>query len=71
MKKPVFEIDNCVSCGICAQSCPLSCITLSLSAKQGKYRNLFPVVDHDSCIGCGRCADDCPMGCLEMEEHED
>ncbi|MGI6072222.1 MAG: 4Fe-4S binding protein [Lachnospiraceae bacterium] len=67
--KPIFDYENCVSCGVCAQSCPLSCIELSLMRKQGKYTNLFPEIsDIDKCISCSMCANDCPMGCIEMGE---
>lgn len=70
-KKPVFNISGCISCGICAQACPFSCIRLTLEGKQGKYRNVFPQLVSDKCIGCGACVSACPMQCIEMTGHDD
>ena len=48
-----FKItDECISCGACADACPVSCI----SEGDGKY-----VINADECIGCGSCADTCPV----------
>ena len=70
-KRPKFDYLNCVSCGICAQACPLSVLGMAKEGKAGKYRNLFPEPVKESCIGCGLCAKACPMGAIEMEERED
>ena len=51
--------DKCISCGACAASCPVSCITQG----DGKY-----VIDPNSCIGCGTCSGVCPVGAPEPEE---
>lgn len=45
--------DQCISCGACAASCPVSCI----SQGDTKY-----VIDQNTCIGCGTCAGVCPVG---------
>jgi len=44
--------DECISCGACAEACPVSAI----SEGEGKY-----VIDADSCISCGACAESCPV----------
>ncbi len=67
-KQPVFEYLSCVSCGICAQACPVSALNMVREGLSGKYRNLFPELREDRCIGCGRCADSCPMESIRMEE---
>ena len=67
-KHPVFDYTDCVSCGICAQTCPLSCLTMTRSGKQGKYKNVFPALAGDGCIGCGLCAKSCPMDVVTMAE---
>ncbi len=67
-KIPAFALKDCVSCGICAQACPVSSLSMTLEGKQGKYPNVFPALDALSCIGCGRCAESCPMGVIHMEE---
>lgn len=44
--------DACVSCGTCADTCPLGII----SEGDGKY-----VIDADQCVSCGSCAAACPV----------
>ena len=45
--------DDCISCGACADACPVSCI----SEGDSKY-----VIDADSCLSCGACAGTWPVG---------
>ena len=40
--------DACVSCGSCAEQCPVEAI----SEGDGKY-----VIDPDVCVSCGSCAE--------------
>ncbi len=47
--------DACDSCGVCADACPLSCI----SEGDDKY-----VIDADSCVDCGTCAGECPNSAI-------
>ncbi len=44
--------DACVSCGACAEACPVSAI----SAGDTQYE-----IDADTCISCGACASTCPV----------
>ena len=54
-----FKIsDECISCGACADGCPVSCI----SEGADKY-----VINADECISCGNCADVCPVGAPSEE----
>lgn len=50
--------DECLSCGACADTCPVSAI----SAGDTKY-----VVDADVCIDCGACEEGCPVGAIKGE----
>ena len=68
MKRPAFEYGKCISCGMCTQECPFSCLSMTLEGKSGKYKNVFPEVTREGCIGCGRCASICPMYVITMEE---
>lgn len=54
-----FKItDACLSCGACAENCPVSAI----SEGDNQY-----VIDADSCLSCGACASDCPVGAIVEE----
>ncbi len=67
-KQPAFDYLLCVSCGICAQSCPVSALPMQKEGKSGKYRNLFPELNPERCIGCGQCARACPMNAIRLRE---
>lgn len=47
--------DQCVSCGSCAEGCPVGAIS------QGDTQY---VIDADLCVECGACADTCPMSAI-------
>ena len=49
--------DACLSCGACAQGCPMEAITEG----PDKY-----VIDPEKCIDCGACADTCPVSAPEQ-----
>lgn len=51
--------DECVSCGACAETCPVNAI----SEGDTKY-----VVDPDVCIDCGACEGVCPTGAVHPAE---
>lgn len=48
---------NCISCGACVDTCPVSAITLEDQA----------VVDAGACIDCGACEGACPVGAIKPE----
>ena len=49
--------DACISCGACADVCPVSAI----SEGDAAY-----VIDDSACIVCGACADTCPVAAPEQ-----
>ncbi len=52
LNKAIRILPFCKGCGICAQTCPGSCITMV----DGK-----PQIDHTNCVLCGYCAAKCPQ----------
>ncbi|MBR6230702.1 MAG: 4Fe-4S binding protein [Lachnospiraceae bacterium] len=46
-----INADDCVSCGTCAEECPVEAI----SQGEDSY-----VIDEDACLSCGSCAGACP-----------
>ena len=45
--------DSCISCGACADVCPIAAITEG----ENQY-----VIDAETFISCGACAGTCPVG---------
>ena len=50
--------DACVSCGACAEACPVEAI----SQGDSQY-----VIDADTCVDCGSCAANCPNEAIVAE----
>ena len=50
--------DTCISCGACAEACPVEAI------KEGES---IYVIDKDLCVSCGACAETCPVEAPEEE----
>ena len=50
--------DACVSCGSCAENCPVEAI----SQGDSQY-----VIDADACVDCGACAANCSTEAIVAE----
>lgn len=57
MSHPDINVDQCVSCGECVETCPTGVLELGDESAV--------VVDEDSCIACAACMDACPAGAIE------
>ena len=57
--KQVYDIDLCISCGLCSRDCPAKAI--EMVEIDGKRRPLFHL---DQCIFCYQCAESCPRNAI-------
>ncbi len=61
--KQVFDINLCVSCGLCSRDCPAKAI--EMVNVDGKRR---PLIHLDMCIFCYQCAESCPRNAIKSSE---
>ncbi len=66
-----FEIDKCMSCGLCSRVCPNRAIELVEVQKKDKekYPKTYPRIDLGKCCFCGLCEDICPTGALKLTKN--
>lgn len=62
IKKPEFDHDKCVSCGLCISYCPEAALNPRADGK--------PVIDLRFCKGCGICSFECPAKAITMVEEK-
>jgi pyruvate ferredoxin oxidoreductase delta subunit len=62
-KRPLWENEKCIKCGICYIYCPEGCIT--------EQEDGFFVANLDYCKGCGICAHECWPGAIKMVNEEE
>jgi formate hydrogenlyase subunit 6/NADH:ubiquinone oxidoreductase subunit I len=55
-----FDIEKCISCGLCSRDCPSNAIEMVMV--EGKKRPLFHL---DRCIFCYQCADSCATNAIQ------
>ena len=54
------QIENCGSCQMCMDSCPICAVEYPRRARGGRYRRDDVVTWLASCAGCGMCEQSCP-----------
>jgi len=66
-----FDIDNCISCGLCSKICPNRAIEMiELSAQyKDKYPKKYPKIDLGKCCFCGLCEDICSKNALILTKN--
>jgi formate hydrogenlyase subunit 6/NADH:ubiquinone oxidoreductase subunit I len=61
--KQVYDIDLCISCGLCSRDCPAKAI--EMVEVEGKRRPLFHL---DLCIFCYQCSESCPRNAIKSSK---
>ena len=56
---------DCCGCGLCAQNCPVQCITM----KADEEGFMYPLIDAGKCIDCGACVRGC-IGKIESSTND-
>ncbi len=66
-----YNIDNCISCGLCAKICPNCAIEMVKVSKtvEQKYPKKYPQIDLGKCCFCGLCEDICPKDSLHLTKN--
>jgi formate hydrogenlyase subunit 6/NADH:ubiquinone oxidoreductase subunit I len=64
--KPVINLKKCISCGLCINICPVSCLKLEYQAKPGAQEGYPILTKVNDCISCQFCESICPVEAIEM-----
>ncbi len=66
-----YEVEKCISCGLCAKICPNRAIEMIGATKENKekYPKQYPKIDLGKCCFCGLCQDICPTDALKLTKN--
>lgn len=62
--RPRMDVQKCVGCGVCVQSCPRHVIEIR-QTKQGKRA----IIDDSGCIRCFCCQELCPLHAVHIKQN--
>ena len=66
-----YDIDKCISCGLCERICPNRAIEMVDAPEDHKedYPKRYPRIDLGKCCFCGLCQDICPTGAITLSKN--
>lgn len=66
-----YDMDKCISCGLCAKICPNRAIEMVEASKEDKdiYSKTYPKIDLGKCCFCGLCEDICPKDAIKLTKN--
>lgn len=66
-----YDIDKCISCGLCAKICPNRAIEMVEATEEYKerYPKKYPKIDLGKCCFCALCQDICPKDAIKLTKN--
>ena len=67
----IYDMDKCISCGLCANICPNKAIEMVEAPKEykDKYPKTYPKIDLGKCCFCGLCQDICAKDAISLTKN--
>lgn len=66
-----YDEDLCISCDMCANACPVSCIYIQSVGKGDNALMTQFDIDYTKCLFCDLCTPPCPTECIWMTQEYD